>query len=64
MCSSVHIFKDFIYLFYKESTQAGEAAEGKGEAGSQLAREPYKGLHPRTLRSQLKLKVDAFLKIF
>jgi len=45
-------FKDFIYSFDRESTQeAGRTAEGEGEAGSPLSREPYAGLDPRTLGS-------------
>ena len=42
--------KDFIDSFERERTQAGGVEEG--EAGSPtLAREPYVGLHPRTLGS-------------
>ena len=39
--------------------QAGEAAEGEGEADSPLSREPDAGLNPRTLRSGPELKADA-----
>ena len=35
-------FKDFVYLF--DRAQAGGAAEGEGEAGSPLSREPDEGL--------------------
>ena len=48
-----HYFKDFIHLTEQESegAQAGGAAEGEGEAGSSLSREPNVGLNPRTLGS-------------
>lgn len=44
-------FKDFIYLFdrEREKAQAGEAAEGEGEASSLLIREPSAGLDSSTL---------------
>ena len=42
-------FKDFTYLF--DRAQAGEEAEGEGEADSPLNRESDAGLDPRTLRS-------------
>ena len=41
----------FIYLTEYKRAQAGGAAEGEGEAGSLLSREPDAGLHPRTLGS-------------
>ena len=47
-------FKDFIYLLEREHVQErahrqGELpAEGEGEAGSWLSREPDMGLHPRS----------------
>ena len=46
-------FKDFIYLFAREreGAQAGRAAEGEGEAGFLLSREPKVRLDPRTLGS-------------
>ena len=43
-------FKDFTYLCEREPKSRGRA-EGKGEAGSPLSREPHVGLHPRTLGS-------------
>ena len=47
--------KDFIYLFYRERErkhkQREKQAEGKGEAGSLLNKEPNMGLNPRTLGS-------------
>ena len=43
-------FKDFMYLF--ESEREKElGAEGEGEAGSLLSKEPSAGLDPRTPRS-------------
>ena len=49
------------YLFEREreSRQAGEAAEGEGEAGSPLSREPDVGLDPTTLGSRPEPKADA-----
>ena len=47
-------FKDFIYLFERQSTReqwGGAETEAKGEAESLLSREPNAGLDPRTLRS-------------
>jgi len=45
-------FKDFIYLFDRVHAQAGRwQAEGDGEAGSPLSREPNIGLDPRMLGS-------------
>jgi len=42
-------FKDYIYLFERERTRAGQGgAEGEGEAGSPLSRELGPGLDPRT----------------
>ena len=41
--------KDLIYL--REREAEGGAAEGEGEAGSPLCREPDAGLYSRTLRS-------------
>uniref|UniRef100_M3Z089 Uncharacterized protein n=1 Tax=Mustela putorius furo TaxID=9669 RepID=M3Z089_MUSPF len=47
--------EDFIYLFdrerEREQAQVGRAAEGKGEAGSPLSREPEARLDPRILGS-------------
>jgi len=45
------LFKDFIYLFERDSkrAQAGGGAEGEGEAP--VSGEPDAGLDPRTLRS-------------
>ena len=49
--------KYFIHLFDgergSERAQAGGVAQGEGEAGSPLSRDPdcYMGLYPRTLRS-------------
>lgn len=42
------IYKDFIYLREREKAQAGGWAEGEGEAGSPLSKEPDSGLIPRT----------------
>ena len=44
-----------------ERAQAGGEAEGEGEAGSPLCREPDMGLDPRTLGSRPELKSDASL---
>ena len=59
------IFSRF-YLFERERAQAAGAdeggsggGEGKGEVYSQLGRELYSGLHPRTLRSPPELKADS-----
>ena len=43
----------FIYMTERERahTQAGREANGQGEAGSLLSREPDAGLDPRTLGS-------------
>ena len=41
----------FIYLTERDRAQAWGMAEGKGEGGSPLSREPYMGLTPRTLGS-------------
>ena len=43
----------------RERAQAGGAAEGEGEAGSLLSREPDVGLNPRTLGSRAKPKTHA-----
>ena len=43
----------------REKAQAGGAAEGKGEEGFLLSREPDVGLDLRTLGSQPELKADA-----
>ena len=37
----------FIYLTERLKAQAGDAAEGEGEADSLLSREPNQGLYPR-----------------
>ena len=54
-CFLSHFFKDFIYLFdrerVQERAQAGETAEGEGEAGILLSKEPDVELDPRTLKS-------------
>ena len=51
--------KDFIYLFDRvREHKLGGVAKGEGEAGSALSRELNAGLHPRTLGSQPRLKVD------
>jgi len=44
-------FKDFIYLFDREHKRGKQQAEGEGEAGSPLGREPDAGLDPGTLGS-------------
>ena len=41
----------FIYLTQREPKQRERQAEGEGEAGSPLSREPEVGLDPRTLGS-------------
>ena len=41
----------FIYLTKREHKQGEQQAEGEGEAGSLLTREPDVGLEPRTLGS-------------
>ena len=43
--------KYFVYLFDTERAQVGGGAEGEGEAGSPLSREPHMGLNPRILGS-------------
>ena len=40
-----------MYLTESERAQAGGTAEGEGEAGSPLSREPNMGLNSRTLGS-------------
>ena len=40
--------------------QVGGAAEGEGEAGSPLSREPDPGLKPRTPESRHEPKADAY----
>ena len=49
-----------IYLFdrERERTQAGGVAEGEGEAGSPMSRDPNSGFQPRTLGSQPEPKAD------
>jgi len=51
----IYFLKRFIYLFGTEREiehkQGEQQAEGEGEAGSLLSREPYVGLDPRTLGS-------------
>ena len=56
-------FKDFIYSFNGGGgTQVGERqAEGEGEAGSPLCREPRCRLNPRTLALGPEPKADAYL---
>ena len=53
----------FVYLTARESMKERErtqgAAEGEGEAGSSLSREPNVALNPRTLGSRPEPKVDA-----
>ena len=41
-----YFLKDFIYVFEREQ-EPGGGAEGVGEAGSLLRREPKEGLHPQ-----------------
>ena len=43
----------FIHLTKTQLTQAGGMAEGEGEAGSSLSREPDMGLDPRTPQASL-----------
>ena len=50
-----------MYLFERKKTQAGGGAEGEGEAGSPLGREPDMGLDPRTLGSPPEQKSDTSL---
>ena len=55
-------FLDFINLFVRErerASTAGGAAEGEGEAGSPLSKEPNARLDPRTLESGPEAKADA-----
>ena len=58
------IFSRF-YLFERaqaagaDEGAVGGGGEGKGEVYSQLGRELYSGLHPRTLRSPPELKADS-----
>jgi len=49
----IYIFKDFISEKERmsERAQAGRAAEGEGEAGCPLSKEPHVELDPRTLGS-------------
>ena len=60
---SLFFFKVFIYSFdrerEKECTEAGEAVEGEGEAGSPLSQEPDVGLNPKTQGSGPEPKADA-----
>ena len=60
VCLHLHFlfFKDFIYLFEIEHEPGGEA-EGEGDAGFPLSREPDVGLDPRTLESWPEPKADA-----
>ena len=48
LCIFVVVFKDFIYLFDRQRSQAGREADGeRGRgAGSPLSREPDVGLIP------------------
>ena len=45
------IFKNILFISFteRERAQAGEAAEGQGDTGFLLSREPNVGLDPRTL---------------
>ena len=55
MSTQFYFLKYFIYLFDRtresEHKQREWHAEGEGEAGSLLSREPNVGLNPRTLGS-------------
>jgi len=60
LCLSISLFKCFLKLKIlfahlrergRESAQAGGGAEGEGEAGILLSRDPDLGLDPRTLGS-------------
>ena len=42
---------DYLLIYLRERAQVGGAAEGEGEAGSPLSREPNVGLNPRSLGS-------------
>ena len=56
-----HHREDFfktLFIYLRESIQAVEMAEGEGEAGSLLSREPDAGLDPRTLGSRPEPKAD------
>ena len=52
----------FVYLRERERKSAHTngvgGAEGEGDAGSPLSREPDAGLHPRTPRSRPESKID------
>ena len=57
-CLMLFFLRFYFYLFdggggagRRENEQAGGEAEGQGEAGSLLIREPDMGLNPMTLRS-------------
>ena len=54
-------FKDFIYLFDRETaSERGNTSRGSGRGRSRLPEEePDAGLHPRTLGSCPELKADA-----
>ena len=52
LCSFKFFKKDFIYVYDRERALTSRGlAEGEGEAGSPLSREPDVGLDPRTLGS-------------
>ena len=56
-------FKYFIYLTDRETGRGSiSRAEGKGEAGFPLSREPDVGLHPRTLGSWPEMKAEALTR--
>ena len=46
----IFFFKDCIYLYDTEHKQGYLQAEGEGEVGSPLSREPDRGIRLRTLR--------------
>jgi len=55
----IFFFKDFIYLREREHKQGKWQAEGEGEAGLTMNREPDAALDPRTPGSWPEPKEDA-----
>ena len=44
----MYVFFEILFIYLTERAQAEGAAEGEGEAGSLLGREPDTGLNPKT----------------
>ena len=58
--SSIHVIAigKISFLYLTEHKQGELQAEGEGEAGSLLSKDPDVGLNPRTLGSRPELKAD------